>query len=98
MNIIEWMIAQGIAKNGFQAAHISEGLKLPDCDREAQESRCVLYRRWKPKTDKASKELTSKEAYDLAIAGIDPDDVPERQIEMFEEDDDYGYAEQKNFD
>lgn len=82
MNIIEWMISKGIAKNGFQAAHISEGLHLPDCDRETQETRCILYRRWKPKTDKASKELTSKEAYDLAIAGIDPADVEPRQIEM----------------
>jgi len=54
---------------------------------------------WRPKTDKKN-QLPTWQAFELAISGIDPDDVPARQIELFdnEEDDDYGYAQQKNFD
>jgi hypothetical protein len=84
MNLItEWMVAHKIAENGFAARHIKEGLKLEGLRRDEQESRCRLYRKWRPKTDKKN-ELLSVEAYDLAIAGIDPDDVEPRQIELFE--------------
>jgi len=95
-----WMTENKIAGNEFQANHIFKGLELfdPELTEAQQKARCFLYRKWRPKKDKKN-EVTSDEAYALAIAGIDPEDVPERQIEMFEEEDDsYGYAEQKNFD
>lgn len=83
MNIIEWMISEKIASNGFQAAHIAEGLHLPLFERDEQERLCKLYRKWRPKTDKKD-QLPSWQAYELTLAGIDPDDVPIRQIDMFE--------------
>ena len=82
MSIIEWMIQEGIAKNGFQAAHISEGLKLPDFPRDEQERICRLYRKWRKRTD-VKNDIPSWQAYELALAGIDPDDVTLRQIELF---------------
>ena len=82
MNIIEWMIAQEIAKNTFQASAIANGLRLVELkDIEAQKARVALYRKWRPKTDKKN-QLPTYQAFDLTIAGIDPDDVQERQIEM----------------
>jgi hypothetical protein len=85
-SITEWMVENKIAENGFAAGHIAAGLQITSkLPRAEQEARCILYRKWKPKTDKASKELKSSEAYDLAIAGIDPDNVPARQIELFDE-------------
>ncbi len=49
MNIIAWMIEQGIAKNEFQASHIANGLRLVDLlhDTEAQQARVQLYRSWR---------------------------------------------------
>ena len=79
--ITKWMVEQKIAVNGFAAGHIAYGLKLHEFDRATQESMCKLYRRWRPKTDKKN-ELLPVEVYDLVLAGIDPDDVPARQIEM----------------
>lgn len=96
--ITEWLVSEKLATNGIAAGHIFEGLKLQGLDRAEQEARCILYRRWRPKTDKKN-GLKSFEAFSLSIAGINPDDVPARQIDLFEEEDDsYGYAEQKNFD
>jgi hypothetical protein len=83
LNIIDWMVMKCVAKNVFQASHISAGLHLPDIDRQAQEAKCLLYRKWRPKTDKKD-PLTALEAFDLTNAGIDPDNVPARQIELFE--------------
>ncbi len=80
-SITEWMVALKIADNGFAAGHIAEGLKLAGLPREEQEARCKLYRRWRPKTDKKNM-LPTAQAYDLAIAGIDPADIVERQIEF----------------
>ena len=82
--IIEWMIENKIAENGFAAAHISVVLHLPDYDRDEQKALCKLYGKWRPKTDRKN-EVTAAEAYDLTLAGVDPDDVPARQIEMFVE-------------
>ncbi len=97
--ITEWMVTKGIAQHGIAAGHIYQGLKLHNLPQAEQEARCILYRKWRPKTDKKN-QLPTWQAFELAIAGIDPDDVPARQIELFddEEDDDYGYAQQKNFD
>jgi len=83
-SITEWMVAEKIAQNGFSAGHIAYGLKLHKYDRSTQEKMCRLYRKWRPKTDKKN-ELLPQEVYDLVIAGIDPDNVPARQIELFED-------------
>lgn len=82
-NIIEWMIENKIAENNFSAAHIANGLKLAGLDPAEQEARCRLYRAWRPKTDKKN-DIPPWQAYELAIAGIDPRDIQERQI-MFSE-------------
>lgn len=79
--ITEWMVAEKIAENGFSAGHISEGLQLSGLARDEQEQRCILYRAWRPKTDKKN-AIPAWQAYQLAIAGIDPADVPARQMEM----------------
>ena len=82
VNIIERLISEKIAENGFSAAHISNGLKFGDmADDEERMTRARLYRKWRPKTDKKN-DLPSWQAYQLAVAGIDPDDVEVRQIEM----------------
>jgi hypothetical protein len=86
MNINELLISNGIAKNGFQASHIANGLKLWQLKTDEERlERAKLYRRWRPVTEtKKSKrdELPSWQAYELAIAGINPDDVEPRQIEF----------------
>ena len=79
--ITEWMVEKGIAANGIAAGHIYQGLQLQGLSEAEQKSRCLLYRKWRPKTDKKNM-LPTSQAFDLARAGIDPDDVPERQIEM----------------
>lgn len=77
MNIIEQLIAQGVAKNAFQASHIANGLKLAEMVSDTERiERAKLYRRWR----NSKHTPTSAEAYDLAIAGISPDDVLVRQI------------------
>ena len=79
--ITEWMVHKKIAANDIAARHIFQGLKLLDLPREEQEARCLLYRKWRPKTDKKN-QVPTWQAFQLAIAGIDPDDVEPRQIEM----------------
>jgi hypothetical protein len=78
---MNWMIAEGLAKNDFQASAIVNGLKLWDVAENERKERVVLYRKWRPKTDKKN-QLPSWQAFELAIAGIDPADVQERQIEL----------------
>jgi len=73
--ITEWMVTAGIAQNGFAAGHIYAGLKLQGLTESEQKARCELYRK---------DMLPTWQAYELAIAGIDPDNVTERQIDMFE--------------
>lgn len=80
--ILDWMRDNKIATNDIQASNIVVGLKLYELDNdEARKARVVLYRKWRPKTDKKN-QLPTKQAFDLAIAGIDRDDVKDRQIEM----------------
>lgn len=82
MNIIEWIVENKIAQNTFQASAIANGLKLVELkDIEEQKARVMLYRKWRPKTDKKN-QLPTWQAFELAIAGIDPADVVELQIEM----------------
>lgn len=83
LSITEWMVEQKIAVNGFAAGHIAAGLSLHKFDRPTQEAMCKLYRAWRPKTDKKN-ELTSREVYDLVLAGIEPENVKARQIDLFE--------------
>lgn len=81
--ITEWLVTEKIAENGFAAGHIYAGLKLQGLPEAEQKARCILYRRWRKKTDKKN-DIPSWQAYELAIAGIDPDNVPARQIDLFE--------------
>ena len=83
-NVFQWLIDNKIAQNDFSAAAICNGLKVSDLrNDEAIKSRAMLYRKWRPKTDKKN-EIPSWQAFQLAIAGIDPDDVEPRQIDMFD--------------
>ena len=78
----DWMIAAKLAKNDFNAAAIVNGLRLHELpDDDARKARVMLYRKWKPKTDPKN-ELPTQQAFELAIAGIDPADVEPRQIEL----------------
>lgn len=80
--ITEAIKQAGYATNDFQAAHIANGLRLYELETEAEQlERVALYRKWRPKSDKKNM-LPTKQAYDLSIAGIEPADVQERQIEM----------------
>ena len=81
MTVIEWMLENKIAANAIQAANIANGLKLAGLPEDEQQARILLYRRWRPKTDRKN-QLPTYQAFELAIAGIDPADVVERQIEM----------------
>jgi hypothetical protein len=64
MNIIEKIIADGIAKNVFQATHIANGLKLVEMKTDDERlARCRLYRDWRNAGEK------SATAYAKAIAG-----------------------------
>lgn len=82
MNIIEWMVSEKIAQNEFAAAHIANGLKLISLPTDEERiARVKLYRKWRPKTDRKN-QLPTWQAFDLAIAGIDRDDVIDRQVEM----------------
>ena len=63
-NIMEWMIAEKIAKNEFNASAIINGLKLWDLKTEdEQKARIRLYRDWRNAGEK------SKVAFEKAIAG-----------------------------
>ena len=82
MNITEWMLEHKIAQNTIQASNIANGLKLAELATDEERcARVLLYRKWRPKTDKCN-QLPTYQAFDLAIAVIDPADVVERQIEM----------------
>lgn len=82
--IMLWMVSEKLAQNEFAASKIATGLKLWELpDEDAMKARVILYRKWRPKTDKKNM-LPTYQAFDLAIAGIDPADVVERQIEMEE--------------
>ena len=82
MNIIQWMIENRMAQNTIQAANIANGLKLVELATDEERiARIKLYRKWRPKTDKKN-QLPTWQAFDLAIAGIDPADVVERQLQM----------------
>ena len=76
MNPIEWMISEKIAKNGFNAAHIANGLKLYELKDDASKmARCRLYRKWRDAGE------DPKIAYQNAIDGkevISLDDVIEQ--------------------
>ena len=81
-NIYEWMMSEKIAQTSFQASAICNGLKIWTLETLAEKkARILLYRRWRPKTDRKN-QLPTWQAFELAIAGIDPADVVERQIEM----------------
>lgn len=80
--IMNWMVSEKLATNEFAASQIVNGLRAWELDNEdAIKERVKLYRKWRPKTDKKNM-LPTYQAFDLAIAGIDPADVVERQIEM----------------
>lgn len=80
--VMLWMVSTKLAQNEFAASKIATGLKLWELpDEESQKARVTLYRKWRPKTDKKNM-LPTYQAFDLAIAGIDPENVVERQIEM----------------
>jgi hypothetical protein len=81
-NVIELLKAEKIATNDFQAAAIANGLKLAGLKTDEERlARARLYRQWRSKTDKKD-ILPTYQAYDLAIAGIDPADVQVRQIDL----------------
>ena len=53
--IIEWMIAEKIAKNGFNAAAIVNGLKLWELPSDDEKrARCKLYRDWRNAGEKSA--------------------------------------------
>lgn len=84
-NVIELLKAAKIASNDFQASHIANGLKLASLHTdEAMIERAKLYRKWRPRTDKKN-DIPTWQAYQLAMAGIDPADVAVRQMELEEQ-------------
>ena len=81
-DILKWIIDEGFAKNDFQAAAIMNGLKLYTvADEDEAKGRVRLYRKWRSKSDKKDM-LPTYQAFQLAIAGIEPADVQVRQMEM----------------
>jgi hypothetical protein len=88
MNIVEWLLSQGIATHWKQAENIIVGLQLGRLHNAGKyqeiKERAMLYRKWRARTDKKN-DIPSWQAYELAIAGIDPDYVKPRQIELFSE-------------
>jgi hypothetical protein len=98
MDIFKWLIENKIAQNDYSAAAICNGLKVSDLrNDEAIKSRAMLYRKWRPKTDKKN-EIPSWQAFQLAIAGIDPDDIEPRQIDMFDIDPEYPVTQAEEAD
>lgn len=81
-NLYEWMIQEKIATNAFNASAILNGVKAFELETLTEKkARVLLYRKWRTKTDKKN-QVPTWQAFELAIAGIDPEDVPARQIEM----------------
>ena len=73
MNIIDKMIADKIAQNLFQVAHIANGLKLYDLANETEQvARYKLYRLWRDAGE------PPKVAYKNAIDGKEPMGLPNR--------------------
>jgi hypothetical protein len=66
---------QNITDNSFSAAHIYNGLKLSQFDREMQEKMCKSYRRWR------NLGMKPKESYDLVLYGLEPEDAETRNGE-----------------
>ena len=84
-DVMLWMVSTKLAQNEFAASKIATGLKLWEIETDDErKARVELYRRWRPKTDKRNM-LPTYQAFELAIAGIDPDDVVERQMELMTE-------------
>ena len=89
--LFQWMIYNKVSDNIFSSANTLTGLRNAAAEMGCQfpetedglKSLVLLYRKWRPKTDKKNK-LLSWQAYQLAVAGIDPDDIQPRQIELFE--------------
>lgn len=84
MTDTELLITNGIADNQYSAGHIATGLKLWELKTDDEKlERARIYRLWRPATEKKkSKLIPTYQAYQLAIASIDPADVEPRQIEM----------------
>lgn len=82
--IMLWMVESKLAENNFAASSIATGLRLWElADEDAMKARVLLYRKWRPKSEKDKRKLLpTYQAFGLAIAGIDPAGVVERQIEM----------------
>jgi len=78
MNIVEQLVAEGIAQNNWQAANIANGLELMKCknDEERME-RARLYRDWR--NSQAFPKSDTKSCFEKAIKG---EPAP---IAMFEE-------------
>jgi len=78
MNIIEWMIENNMASHWKQAGNIIVGLRLGELynakQYDAIKARVSLYRRWRPANTK-SNGIPAYQAYDLTLAGIEPQDV-----------------------
>ena len=80
MNVVEWMISEKVAKNGFNAAHIANGLKLYELkDDAAIMARCRLYRKWRNAGEPSAvayqnaidgKEVSSLDDYAASIPGL----------------------------
>jgi len=80
MNVIESMIADQIAQNPFQAAHIANGLKLADLKTDEEKvARYKLYREWRNAGE------PSKVAYQNAIEGKVPMVLIEKEDEVEDE-------------
>jgi hypothetical protein len=97
VKIIEQLVNMKLAENVFSASNMANGLKLADLPTdEAKIERAMLYRKWRPKSDK-NDMLPTWQAYDLAIHGIDPDDVKPRQMEFSDAADEYLEAEADHY-
>lgn len=80
MNIINELIMLEYADNGFSAAGMANGLRFADCQNDDERlERARIYRLWRP-VSKNKGGIKSREAFDLAIAHIEPGDYPEKQL------------------
>lgn len=69
-DIIQRIVAEGLAENVYSATHIANGLELAAmADDEARMERVRLYRRHRPR---GSKHVKTIDAYREAIAGREP--------------------------
>lgn len=71
MDIVERIVSEGLAENGYAAMHIAEGLHLAQLKTEEEQmERVRLYRAWRHAGEK------SKAAYWRAIRGEKPPELP----------------------